>query len=115
MVLRLSSLQRWSCMEFKPASMNSRSIGLMGSLLATALSLGVLLRLWRSADHSPSGLVWDLSQRLSAFAEDREIGVVDEEAVALPAGDLPGNAQVHQGLQGFGGRGEAQVADGAEL
>lgn len=45
---------------------------------------------------------WALSERFSAFAENRQIGGVGKGAVALPAVALPRNAQVRQGLQGFG-------------
>jgi hypothetical protein len=33
-----------------------------------------------------------MSERLGAFAEDRQIGVVGKEAIALATGDLPRNA-----------------------
>jgi hypothetical protein len=66
--------------------MNSLSTSVWGSLPSTAVSIAVLLRLWRSDRHSPSAYVWALSDWLSTFAEDRQRGVVRKQA--MDAGGL---------------------------
>ena len=50
----------------------------------------------------------DRSERLGAFAEDRQVGVVGKQAIAPASGDLSGDAQLHQGLECLAGGGEAQ-------
>ena len=56
----------------------------------------------------PIAISW--SQRLRALAEDRQVGVVGEQAIAPSAREFPGDAQVHPGFEGLAGGGEAQAA-----
>ena len=55
------------------------------------------------------------SERLSSLAEDRQVGVIGEQTIALAAGDFPGDAEFHQDLEGLAGGGETQSAQLLEL
>jgi len=49
--------------------------------------------------------------RFGSLVQDREVGIVDEQTVALPPGDLAQHAQLPHVLQGFrhGRRGDADA------
>jgi len=55
------------------------------------------------------------SERLRAFAEDRQVSVVGEQAIATATRDLPCDAELHQSLYRLAGRRKAQATQLLEL
>ena len=51
------------------------------------------------------------SEWLGPFAQDGQVGVIDEEAIAAASRDLAGDAEFSQGLDDLAGRWEAQSAE----